>query len=73
MWVETKWIFYLGTNFLYLGTPMFGFCAFPIISGIVEYSCEGLYPVGEATITGLLLAGGQIFSFVFVTSYICRV
>lgn len=40
-----------------------GFFTIPIISALVEYTCEGVYPVGEATATGILFAGESLFSF----------
>lgn len=50
----------------YISVSFFGFVAFPTISALIEYSCESLYPIGEATVTGILLAGGQVASFFVV-------
>ena len=60
LWVEMKWIFWLGVILL-------GIFGFPILPNLIEYACESLYPVGEATISGLLIAGGQLMSFLTVS------
>lgn len=51
------------TPLYWIAVAGFGFFVIPIIPALVEYTCEGVYPVGEATVTGILLAGQSFFSF----------
>lgn len=56
----------LFTEKLAVITVVVGFASFglyPIIATAIELGCELVYPIGEATAAGTMLAGGQITSF----------
>ena len=56
----------LYTEKLAVITAVVGFASFglyPIIATAIELGCELVYPIGEATSAGTMLAGGQITSF----------
>ena len=40
-----------------------GFFKLPITALLIAYASEAFYPLGEATITGFILAGGKVFGF----------
>lgn len=63
LYLEKLWI-------LVLLTGLSGFSLYPIIPNIIELACEIVYPIGEASATGTLMAGGQIASFGIVNTYI---
>jgi len=46
---------------LIFSSSMTGFFVYPVIAICVEVSCGLIFPIGEATSTGFLFAGGQTF------------
>ena len=40
-----------------------GFCIFPYLTTVSDFSAEVSFPIGEATATGTLLLGGQLIGF----------
>ena len=47
-------------------TGIVAFALYPVIPNCIELGCELVYPIGEATSTGTLLAGGYLVSFIWV-------
>lgn len=62
LYLEKLWI-------LILLTGLSAFSLYPIIPNIIELACEQVYPIGEASATGTLMAGGQIASFGIVSRF----
>jgi FLVCR family feline leukemia virus subgroup C receptor-related protein len=49
-----------------------GFFFIPQVPIILEFGCELAFPIGEASSSGFLLAGGQLLGFLAVLSYSFR-
>jgi FLVCR family feline leukemia virus subgroup C receptor-related protein len=51
---------------LTIASCLLGFFMTPVLPVSLELSCEISYPIGEATPTGLLMIGGQVFGIGYV-------
>ena len=47
----------------WVGIVLFGASIYTVLPGVIEYACESMHPIGEATVTGLLFGFGELFSF----------
>lgn len=54
---STPWISYIVGGYT-------GFFKLPVTALLVAYGSEAFYPLGEASVTGYLLAGAKTFGFV---------
>ena len=45
---------------------MQGIVFIPLMPLCMDYSCDTMFPIGEATISGFLITGGQILGVVFI-------
>ena len=57
VWFEQVWL-------TALTAALLGFFSIPVIPVSMDFACEVAFPVGEATIAGLLLMSGQLMSVV---------
>ena len=54
---------------LLIGACLMGYFYSPLVPAIYEYACESVYPIGEGNAVGFLVAGGAIFSIIYLAIF----
>ena len=50
----------------WLSIALFGMFIYSVLPGLIQFTCEQMHPLGEATVSGTSFGFGELFSFLMV-------